>query len=178
MTEPIEFKIVVPPGLTPEEKERYIQQEINKRLQPQIGTIPAALAGFTQGLTLNWGDELAGKLSSVFTGQKADEAITQRRALYEAAKKQHPFAYTAAYLTGTLAPVVSTLGRMLPSFAKNVVGESAIQGSIAGAGRAKNNDRIKSGLYGGLLGSTNGFASLMRNKGSIMAGLLATGKKN
>ena len=165
MAEPIKIKIIVPPGLTPEEEERYIQQETNKRLQPQIGTIPAALAGLTQGLTMDWGDEIAGKLSSVFTGQKADEAQAERRALYEAAEKQHPFAYNAAYLAGSLAPslvvknptpLASTFGKLLPSFAKNVVGESAIQGSIAGAGMAENDDRIKGGLYGGLLGGLLG----------------------
>lgn len=139
----------------------------------EIRPYHAALAGASQGLTLGFGDEIAGGLGAVYdklTGSDKDLAELYRenrdakRAAYERVKEKYPGTYSTFDFAGGVAPAFLTGGTSLaPTTIKGAIGLGAAGGAAAGLGYSEADNAVdlaKDVAAGGAIGGAGaGIAS-------------------
>lgn len=159
------------------EPRKYLLEGID----PETGgpnVLQRAARGATQGLTLGFGDELAGALESAVGPKTYETARDEIRAKNKAAQAGSGGEYGAAMLVGSLLPVMATKGGAAPaipaqaapsilsSAARNAAVGAGYGGAI-GAGQSEDNtagETAKGAVLGGLLGGGLGTISGLARK--------------
>jgi len=115
----------------------------------ELGVIPAALAGLSQGLTLGYGDEIIGAGQAAIgklTGEEGDydelykKYRDERRGLYKRARELNPVTFGASEFAGGIAPAFITGGAAAPATVKGAIGYGALGGGAAGLGYSEAED--------------------------------------
>jgi len=125
-----------------------------------VGT--AAMAGALQGATLGWGDELAARVNSLFSGRDYKEVLADYRDQLSQLQAKFPVASGLGHVAGTLltAPLIPPQLRAGMGLAQQI-GRGALQGAIAGgiagAGYAEHAP-VGSAVLGGIAGAGFGGA--------------------
>lgn len=161
---------------------QWMQAQSAKPKAPTVGTARAAGIGATQGLTANFGDEIASGIAATVGlpgdqpamegdwSQRYDTALDKARGVQHAAKDQHPVAYGAGQVAGAVAPAL-----VAPeAFGANFVARAPTLTSAAlrGAGT--------SGAYGAVTGFGEGEGGVGNRgvgavKGAAMGAALGAG---
>jgi hypothetical protein len=193
-----------PKGTPPEIVDKVFREQLGKSQAPkpqaasprQIGTGEAAAIGGTQGLTFNFGDEIASGIAATIGrpggeaipgeswGERYDNALDIARGVQGAAQEQHPVAYGAGEFAGAALPAVvapqayganwiaraPTMAAAAGRGAVAGAGLGAITGFGAGEGGAR--DRAASSAIGGATGGAIGAvaAPVSRAIGTAIAG--------
>jgi hypothetical protein len=173
------------------------QQAPKPQSPPQIGTGEAAAIGGTQGLTFNFGDEIASGIAATVGrpltwdpikgenwSERYDNALDEARGKQGAAQEQHPVAFGAGEFAGAALPAVvapqmyganwvaraPTMAAAAGRGAAVGAGLGALTGFGAGEGGAR--DRAASSAIGGATGGAIGAvaAPVSRVIGNAVAG--------
>jgi len=172
-----------PAGTAPEVVDRVFRQSLAAlKSQPspeQVGTAKAAGIGGSQGLTMNFGDEIAAAAGATIGrplswkpfegktwGERYDNALKEARTTQNAAQEQHPVAYGAGEFAGAALPAVvapemygSNFIGAAPTLA-GAMGRAALvggaQGAVSGFGAGEGD--VKDRATKGAIGATTGAA--------------------
>ena len=143
--------------------------------------VGAAVVGYGQGLTSNWGDELRGRIkqgAAYLTGEDPqaayDQEVSDTRAMESSLRDTNPVPYYAGQVGGGInqALVVpgaaSTKALPLGTAVLRGAGQGAIQGAVAGAGAADGDlaDRSMGLAIGGAVGGLTGAALPVITRGA------------
>ena len=131
----------------------------------EIQPYHAALAAASQGLTMGFGDEIAGGAGALYdklTGSEEDlsDLYTQnrdaKRAAYDRVKEKYPGVYTTFDVLGGIAPAFATGGTSLaPAGLKGAMALGAAGGAAAGLGYSEGEnagDLARDTAMGGVVG--------------------------
>lgn len=149
----------------------------------QMPAQPSALEsihrGGAQGITLGFGDEIAGAIGSLFGGKSYRSGRDENRAGNKAAQEANPLLYGGAELAAGLATPIPGLGAAKAGAGLAVhAGKAALAGGIAGLGsseadltrgdfRGAVNDTVSNALLGGAIGlAGGGIGKLVSKAGS------------
>jgi hypothetical protein len=129
------------------------------------GSISSALRGVKQGLTFDFGDEIAGALEAAFTSKTYKQARDEARAKDRAARESSPLAFGLGQILGAGA-TMAIPGAGAARLGTGVAGAAARgagAGIVAGAGASEAEgiegvvkDAAKGGLVGGATGAALG----------------------
>lgn len=135
--------------------------------------VGAAVVGYGQGLTSNWGDELRGRIkqgAAYLTGEDPqaayDREVADTRSMESSLRDTNPVPYYAGQVGGGVNQAIvvpgATTSKALPlgSAMLRGAGTGAVQGAIAGAGAADGDlaDRGIGGITGLVVGGVTGGA--------------------
>lgn len=163
-------------GAPDEAIQQYVQMEQvtpEQELAAMPRTLGEDLAGgvqaAVQGLTFNFGDEIAGGLEGIFTDKTIGEGIADQRASLEGFREAHPKTALGLELTGALGSGLGAAGaakagafglsRLAPvaRLAATGVGGGALAGYGSGEGGVLSGERATRGAVGGALGGAVGY---------------------
>jgi len=131
--------------------------------------VGAARALVGQGLGMGWGDEAEAWLRSKLGGETYEKALPRIRQEYAQYAEGNPFTTGALEFAGGMAPGVAAmmipggqaagaaqLQRSTASTLARMAGLGALSGGVAGAGGAKEGERVSGGGVGAVLGGALG----------------------
>ncbi len=138
-------------------------------VMPEEGAAPArpgglesVLRGVKQGVTMGFGDEIAGALESAFSDKTYKQARDEARASDKAAQEAHPWLYGGGNLAGGAATMlIPGLNVAKGATLAASAGRAALAGGIAGLGGSDAEDLggiVKDTAVGAALGGAAGAA--------------------
>ncbi len=194
-----------PKGTSQEVMDKAYQRELAASQQqqgsaqpsaPNVGTGEAFGIGATQGVTANFGDEIASGIAATVGyppgrpgypagdtwSERYGSALKEARGVQSAAQQQHPVAYGAGEVSGAVAPALlapEMYGSRAIAEAPTAVsaagraaafgaGQGAVAGFGGGEGGAEN--RLRSAAVGGAAGAVTGAvtAPIARGVGNLV----------
>ncbi len=136
---------------------------------PYVG---AARAAIGQGLGMGWGDEAEAWLRSKLGNESYEKNIDRIRQEYAQYSKEHPYQSGALEFAGGMAPGVAAMfvpgmqsvgagqvQRSTMGALARLAGLGAVSGGVAGAGSAKEGERLAGAGVGSLIGGATGVAA-------------------
>lgn len=83
----------------------YLATKKTAPAAPEVSKLESAVRGAGQGLSLGFGDEIAGGIESAFTDKSYTEARDESRANNEKARASNPKTYMGTQVVGSVAPM-------------------------------------------------------------------------